>query len=68
MNKNHIFSREISKKKISDEIIINLLSTDITPSWWEPRWVLKNNGNTIGPNVYKTLVEVKSIIPIDALN
>ena len=32
MNKNHKFLREISKKKICDEIIINLLSTDIIPS------------------------------------
>ena len=43
-------------------------STDITPSGWRPRWVLKNDGNMIGPNVYKALVKVKSIILIDALN
>ena len=32
MNKNRKFSREISKKKNCDEIIISLLSTNITPS------------------------------------
>ena len=67
MNKNHKFPREILKK-ICDEIIINLLSTDITHSRWRPRWALKNDENIIGPNVYKALVEAKSIIPIDALN
>ena len=70
MNKNRKFSREIlkRKKKIYEEIIISLLSTDITPSGWGPRWVLENDGNIIGPNVYKVLVEAKSIIPIDTLN
>ena len=43
-------------------------STDITPSGWGPRWVLKNDRNIIEPNVYKTLIETKSIIPMDALN
>ena len=68
MNKNRKFSREISEKKNCDEIIINLLSTNITPSGWGPRWVVKNAGNIIGPNVYKVLVKAKSIILIDALN
>ena len=67
MNKNRKFSREISKK-IRDEIIISFLSTDITPSGWGPKQVLKNDGNIIEPNVYKALVETKSIIPNDALN
>ena len=68
MNKNRKFPREILKKKIYDEIIISLLSTDITPSGWGSRWVFKNDGNIIGPNFYKVLVEAKSIIPIDASN
>ena len=68
MNKNRKFPREISRKKICDEIIINLLSTDITHSRWGLRWVLKNDENIIGPNVYKAIVEAKSIISIDALN
>ena len=42
--------------------------TDITPSGWGPRWVLNNDGNIIGPNLYKVLVEAKFIILIDALN
>ena len=32
-------------------------STDITLSGWGPRWVLNNDGNIIGPNIYKILVE-----------
>ena len=68
MNKNRKFPREISRKKICDEIIISLLSTDITHLGWRSRWILKNDGNIIGPNVYKVLVEAKFIIPIDALN
>ena len=32
-------------------------STDITPSGWGPKWVFNNDGNIIGPNVYKALVE-----------
>ena len=43
-------------------------STDITPLGWRPKWVLKNDGNMIGPNVYKVLVKAESIIPIDTLN
>ena len=68
MNKNCKFPREILKKKICDEIIINILSTDITPSGWGPRWVLTNDGNIIGPNAYKALVGAKSIVLINALN
>ena len=68
MNKNRKFSREILKEKIYEEIIISLLSIDIAPSRWKSRWVLKNDENIIGPNVYKVIVEAKFIIPIDALN
>ena len=41
---------------------------DITPSRWGPRWVIKNDGNVIGPNVYKVIVKKKFIIMIDTLN
>ena len=68
MNKNSKFPREILKKKNCDEIIINVLSTDITPSGWGPKQVLKNDGNIIEPNVYKAFVEAKSIILINTLN
>ena len=43
-------------------------STDITLSGWGPKWVLNKDENIIGPNIYKALVEAKSIILIDALN
>ena len=32
-------------------------NTDITLSGWGPRWVLNNDGNIIGSNVYKALVD-----------
>ena len=48
--------------------IYQFWSTDIAPSGWGPRWILNNDGNIIGLNVYKALVEAKSIISIDALN
>ena len=68
LNKNLKFPRKFWKKENCDEIIINLLSTDITLSRWRPKWVFKNDGNIIGPNVYKAHVEAKFIILINTLN